>query len=457
MRLQFLVYFLFLLLFSCQSFKKRSIPSSSLVNINVKKKVLSNGLRVLVIENPNVPIFSYYTFFDVGGRYERKGTTGGTHFLEHMMFKGSKNYPQGVFDTFIESSGGSTNAYTSFDSTVYYENLPSEVVDKVISMEADRLQNLLLIPESVEKERSVIREERKLRYENSPRGKLYLTMMQNVFKKTPYGGSVIGSIADLEALTVENLSSFYKTFYTPDNAIIVIAGDVDASDIFEKVEDSFGSIKPSQGLENYKKRKDHPRNYRLLNKKSKNIKIYGSNTKPIFVMAYNGVPITNREGFVLDILSSILGDGESSYYRKMFVKTKKPFLSSVGTWNYTLKHGGVFYISGELLPGVSLNKFKRKLLRANRNLCNRAITERSLQKTKNQYLVKYFDNISSNDGVAHFIGLRELFFGDYRFYKKELKIYQNMKLDAVKRACHKIINKSHIFLSIWNKHRKRKK
>ncbi|RPJ78901.1 MAG: insulinase family protein, partial [Alphaproteobacteria bacterium] len=148
-----------------------SIPSISSsdeapapIALNVKKIVLDNGLIVLIAPNPKLPIAAYYTLFDVGGRHEVKGTTGATHFLEHMMFKGAKKYGPGQFDSLIEKNGGSTNAYTTNDSTVYYQTIPSSFVEKMVDLEADRIQHLLLDPVSFESERKVIFEERKMRY-----------------------------------------------------------------------------------------------------------------------------------------------------------------------------------------------------------------------------------------------------------------------------------------------------
>ena len=220
------------LTFSCSEMSKKQPQTKSsdrpTINLDVKKWELSNGLRLLVIEDKTLPIMSYYTFYEVGGRHEGPGTTGATHFLEHMMFRGSKNYPPQVFDSTIEKLGGSTNAYTNFDMTVYYESLPSAHLKNMIEMEADRVKGLLLQPDLVDKERQVVFEERKMRYENSPEGKLYLRMMQEVFKGTPYGGSVIGEVEDLKALTPENLRSFHDNFYVPNNMVIVISGGVDS-------------------------------------------------------------------------------------------------------------------------------------------------------------------------------------------------------------------------------------
>lgn len=427
------------------------------LKLNVKKYTLSNGLRLLVVENPQLPIYSYNTFFDVGGRYEQAGTTGATHFLEHMMFKGAKKYGPHKFDTFIESNGGSTNAYTTFDSTVYYQNMPSHTISTIIDMEADRLQHVLLDPKAFEKERAVVLEERKYRYENSPKGQLFLAMMQSVFENTPYGGSVIGDEKDVRNLDRVEMRKFFDRFYTPDNAIVVVVGDVKASKVYDMVKEKYGDIPPSKGLREFKKKMDSKERYSFKGRYKREIKLNGQSPSPIFSIGFKGMRIGEEESFVLDILSSVLGDGDSSYFNQLYVKNKKPLLSGISVANYTLRNNGVFFFSGDLLKRTNLKRFKRKILRDIKKSCDKGITDRSVQKTKNQYMIQYFRELQSNSGVASFLGLRESFFDDYAFYNKELQIYKSITTDQVKSACKKLFsNNEYIFLSVWEKHPKGK-
>lgn len=442
--------------------EKNSQPIDSsrpTVQLDVKKWELSNGLRLLVLEDRTLPIMSYYTFYEVGGRHEGPGTTGATHFLEHMMFRGSKNYPPQIFDSTIERLGGSTNAYTNFDMTVYYESLPSAHLERMIEMEADRVKNLLLLPELVDKERQVVFEERKMRYENSPEGKLYLSMMQEIFKGTPYGGSVIGEVEDLKALTPENLRSFHDRFYVPNNMVIVISGDVDADEVHSLVKEHFGSLDKSEDIISFMKEKDARERYQFSAPiKEREIKLNGSNPAPLFMYAFHGGPVGERQSYILDILSSVLGDGESSWLNQTLVKGRRPMLSSIYAANYTLQHNGVFFFGGELANGQSLNRVKSSLTRLiEGKMCNEAITERTVQKTKNQYLLSYFQSLKTNAGSAHFVGLRESLFGDYEEYKKEIAAYESVTTDEVKQACKDLIaGKEGVFLSIWNKHPREK-
>jgi zinc protease len=438
--------------------KKSSNSNKELdqISLDVQKKVLKNGLTVLVMENDKLPIFSYYTYYRVGGKYETKGITGSTHYLEHMMFKGAKKYGPGEFDKLVEGNGGSNNAYTTNDLTVYYESLPSEHIDTTIDLEADRMQNLALHPVSFESERNVILEERKMRYENSDRGKIYLKMMKEMFFGTPYGTSVIGKIQDIETVTRDQMMEYFKKFYAPNNAVIVIVGDVDADDVFDQIEKKFGSIEPNRDLDMVKKDIIKERKgFEFKGSYNRWVKINGTSPDPKFMLAYKGVKIGPRDAYVLDILSSILGDGASSYLHQNFVTSRSPIMSSVYAANYTLMDSGVFFIGGGLLKGKNLNNARRVLLKKVRVGCHDAVNERSVQKIKNQYLVQMLSGLDTNAGVARFIGDREIFYGDYNFYKKEFSIYNSVSVEELKAACDKYLKKENsIFLSIWNKHRK---
>lgn len=450
---------------ACSPMSKTSTPelealsaddlSNLTLDLAVEKMVLPNGLRVILLEDKKLPIYSFYTFYDVGGRYESKGTTGATHFLEHMMFKGSQNYPPGSFDRFIESAGGNNNAYTSFDSTVYYQNMPSHTLEEMIKIEADRMKSILLIPEAFESERLVILEERKMRYENSPRGQLFQGMMKAVFEGTPYGGSVIGEEEDILGLDRDRMMEFHQTFYAPNNAVIVIVGDISISRTKRWINQAFAGIPKNTDLKELKAQHNREEAYQHRGRYKREIRLHGQAQRPMFMMAYKGEKLGTRKAFVMDLLSSMLGSGESSYLHQEYVQTTRPALSSISAGNYNLKYSGVFFLSGELLERTSLPQFRTRLLRDSLSFCEKGLNERALQKTKNQYLVGYYKEIEANSGLASFLGNRENFFGDYAFYKKELEMYNSISLEEVQKTCHEVFsNQEQIFVSVWDKHPK---
>lgn len=442
-----------LLLAGCSTQKSSSVFESSKneveINLQVEKITLDNGMVVLVVENSKLPIYSIYTFYKVGSKFETAGITGASHYLEHMMFKGAKKFKEGEFDHYIEQNGGNTNAYTTQDQTVYYENLPSHTLPKIIEMEADRIQNLALNPEAFEKERKVILEERKYRYENSPRGQLYQAMFGEVFKGTPYESSVIGSVPDLEKVSREQIQSYFKTFYAPNNAIMVIVGDVKKSQVSKLINEHFKSIPASVKLAESKKL---TKTYDLKLPKEKRIKLKGNSPEPMFSLAFAGDKIGERRSFALDLLASILSDGNSSFLNQRFVSGEKQILSQVSAVNYNLEEAGIFYINGSIINGSQFASFDRDLRASLKESCKTAITDNNIQKAKNQFLIRVYGELEDNDGVASFLGLRESFMGDYSYYKKEFPLYDSITKDELTQTCQELFSSSNnIMISLWNK------
>jgi zinc protease len=420
------------------------------ISLDVKHKTFPNGLTVITLENTKLPVFSYYTYYNVGGKFEVPGITGASHFLEHMMFKGAKKYGAKEFDKLVEGNGGKNNAYTTNDLTVYYESLPKEHFAKMVDLEADRMQNLLLEKKSFESERSVVLEERKMRYENSDRGKIYLRMMKEVFKGTPYGTSVIGTIPDLKSVSRDQIYKYFKQYYAPNNAVIVVVGDLDSEEVFSTIEKSFKNIPKSKGLEKAKKDAISKTNFKFKAKFDREIKIKGTSPTPVFNLAFKGVKIGTTDGFILDILSSVLGDGGSSYLNQNYVLSAKPKLSAIYAGNHTLMDSGVFYIFGHLLGSESVSSIKKDLFKTLKRSCDEAVTERSLQKVKNQYLVSMMSGLDTNAGIARFLGDHDVYYGRYDFYKKEMGIYNSITVEQVKSICKKyLVKEKSIFLSIW--------
>jgi zinc protease len=450
MRLVSLIFFTTWLLGCAQIAVSDKKPAP--VQLNVKKYVLDNGMIVLIAPNPKLPIVSYYTLFDVGGRYEVKGTTGATHFLEHLMFKGAKKYGPGQFDTLIERNGGTTNAYTTNDATVYYQNIPASFVETMVDLEADRLQHLLLEPISFESERKVIFEERKMRYENSPDGFLYLMMMKKVFAGTPYGQSVIGDVADLESLSRDQVMDFFKTYYAPDNAILAIAGDVDPDKLIQIIKEKYGPIERSKGLMELKLKRDEPANYELKANFNTEYKYYATNPIPKFTMAFKGEKAGTRRAFILDVLAYMLGNGGSSYLSQKYVRNQNPLLSDISLSSSNLRHAGVFYLSGELMENVDIEKAKKQLKLDIKNYCNEALDARTLQKTKNQIMSQAYQQMKTNAGMASTIMTNEKVYGDYSYSVKEMEIYNSVTESEVKKECNAIfVNSDSIFISTWDK------
>lgn len=447
-----------LFLFSCSNSPLSGSGSSTsgVPELEVREVNLANGFKALLIPNKKIPVYSLYMYYKVGSKYEKKGITGASHFLEHMMFKGAKNFEAGRFDYLIEGNGGSSNAYTNTDFTVYYEKMPSPTLKTMIKVEADRMQNLLLDKTAFENERKVILEERRARYENSPRGKLYLTMMHEMQKGTLYKESVIGSIPDLKTVTRDQIHEYFKTYYTPNNAVLVLAGDFNLDEAEQWIKDSFSNIKKNQSLASVKAKVLKEKGHKIKVAKYRRKSVFGSSPRPMFSLAFPGVENGTRDAYVLDIISSVLGGGKSSYLNQMFVEGTRPKLVNIYAANYNLIHNGIFFISGELLGKVNLKKFEKKLNGVLKLFCERELTERNLQKVKNQILVSTYSGLDTNSGLATYIGDREAYMGDWRTYKKEFATYNSIDVKEAKQVCHKYLDqKGRVFISLWNKNKEK--
>ncbi|MCE3011504.1 MAG: insulinase family protein [Proteobacteria bacterium] len=448
--MRFVLMVFFVIVCGCSSGPKS--PSANLpdpLKLDVVSFKLDNGMQVLVIEDNRLPIFSLQMFYKVGGKDERKGITGASHFLEHLMFKGTKNISSSKFDFIVEGNGGSSNAYTTNDMTVYYENMPSSTLDLMIGVEADRMVNLVIKKKEFEHERQVVLEERKMRYENSPRGQVYMTMMEELFKGTPYGTSVIGDIEDLKTVSRDQIYQYYRQWYAPNNATMVIAGDVSASEVKSLVKKHFDGL-PSSPVPEQTRTAMPDSAFKNNLEKPVELDIKGQSPSPMFMLAYPAHKAGAPESYAQDILASILGDGKSSYLNQKFVQTARPKFSLVYTGNYSLEKAGAFMIGGEIVKGFSPNSMKKELLKTVAQSCETAISEESLQKVKNQYESELFSGLDTLGGLARFIGDRQLLYNDWAYYRKEWMIYGALKVDDIKKECKRLFSqKAYVWVTVW--------
>lgn len=444
---------IFLVMISACSSSQKTASSGmpDPLRLEVQNFKLDNGLNVLVVEDDRLPVFSLHMFYKVGGKDERKGITGASHFLEHLMFKGTKEIAGSRFDYIVEGNGGSSNAFTTNDMTVYHENMPSTALETMIKVEADRMVNLIIKKDEFEHERQVVLEERKMRYENSPRGQLYLAMMEQLFKGTPYGTSVIGDIEDLKSVSRDQVYRYYRQWYAPNNATLVVVGDVKTSNVKSLVKKYFSELAASDVPE--QTRASIPTSaFEVKLAAPIELNLVGQSTNPMFMLAFTAAKAGEVESYAQDLLSSILGDGKSSHLMQKYTLSKRPKLASVYAGNYTLEKAGAFMIGGELLKGQEPEKFKNNLLSELKKSCETAVTERSLQKVKNQYETELFQQLDTSAGLAQFLGERQSLFNDWAYYRKELALYRQMTVKEVREACQKLFKgKNHVWVTVWEK------
>lgn len=425
--------------------------------LEIKKFILPNGLRVLLAPNDKLPTFSFYIHYGVGAKHEVPGITGSSHFLEHMMFKGAKDFGKGSFDRLIEGNGGVSNAYTSNDATVYHENLPIEALEITLKMEADRMQNLLLDPQEFLAEKDVVLEERKMRYENSPKGQLFIRTMTVMYEGTPYGTPVIGSIEDIKRVSRDEVFEYFKKYYAPNNAVLMIAGDISDGKTLKMIENIFGGIPASKEVVAAKKVRENAEMYVSTFKQDKLELLYGQSENPLFMLSIPAYPYGAREGYALDILAKIWGQGSSSYLEQKYVKSLSPLLVNVTAGNYSKQHSGMFYIMGEFYKNTSFGWWKKEIQTDLENFCQNEITPKNVAKAINYAEKQYYENLDQNSGIADTVGTMELFFGDFKKYIEELKVYRTVTVDELKVECVKLSKKPKYLLGIWKKFDKKVK
>ncbi len=338
---------------------------------------LDNGLRVLLLEDHRSPIVSFQVWYRVGSRNELPGATGLSHFLEHMMFKGTAAYGPGVYARLIEQNGGQDNAFTSNDYTGYYVNIAADKVDLVIALEADRMRNLLLNPKDIDAERQVVMEERRMRTEDDPQGFLGEELASIAFKAHPYRWPIIGWMEDIRRITPEELRAHYATYYAPKNALVVAVGDFKASELLEKIKRVFGAI-PRVADPPPVRTVEPPQNgeRRITVKKEAKLPL-----------VYIGYPVPNfrsSDAYALDLLSTILSEGRSSRLYRRLVYEQQIALDAGGDYSYFSADPNLFWFSATALPGHSVDEVEKALLHEIERLKTELVSETELERAKNQ-------------------------------------------------------------------------
>lgn len=398
-----------------------SIPK---IKFNVEKYKLKNGLTVILHKDNRLPNLTIQAWFRVGSKHEVKGKTGIAHFLEHLMFKGSKNFNGDKFERMIQANGGSNNAFTTKDYTGYYVNLPAGKLDIILQMEADRMQNLIIKPEDILKERDVVKEERRYRYDNSVDGQIYEKIFETIFKGHAYETPVIGSMDDVHNLKKADFEEFYKKYYTPKNAILLIGGDFKTASAKKMIKKYFAPIKNNnEKLATFSPLK--PKGHNL----SMKLKVAAERLSFNFPVVKAGDP----DQYALDLLASLLGDGSTSRLYKDLVYDKK-VASKVSAWSYTIQETGVFHIGAQLKPGLKVSKVKPQLVANIDYFKNNLVDKKSLEKVKNQIMKSYVDSFETLGGRVRGLALNEVLFGDYSVLFKDLDLYHKVTPQDIQRV-----------------------
>ncbi len=353
------------------------ISSGARAADRVVATTLDNGLRVLLIEDSRSPIVSFQVWYRVGSRNEHRGATGIAHFLEHLMFKGTPSHGPKQFARLVEQNGGQDNAFTSQDVTSYYVDIAADKLDLVIDLEADRMQNLLLDPKEINSERQVVIEERRTRTEDDPSGFLGEEVSSIAFKAHPYGAPIIGWMDDIKRITPDEIRAFYKTYYVPNNAIIVAVGAFRADDALEKIKRRFGRIPRGkvpppmlavEPLQNGERR--------VIVKKQAEL--------PIVYMAWHVPNHRSDDSVPLEVLSTILAGGRASRLYRDLVYQRQLALEAGGDNSYFSIDPSLFWFWATPMPGQTPEKLEAELSAHMERLKTEPVTDEELTRAKNQ-------------------------------------------------------------------------
>lgn len=366
--------------------------------------MLENGLRVITLEDHRTPLVSLQVWYHVGSKDEDPQRQGFAHMFEHMMFRGTDRIgPQDHFK-YLQRVGAEVNGYTSFDMTVYYETVPASQLDLAMWLEAERLGRLKINEEYFAAEREVVKEERRMRYLNRPYGKLYETLFRAAFTQHPYRWTPIGNLAHLNAATAEELRAFFQTFYVPNNATLVIVGDVQHEEVLASARKYFGAIP---------RRPDPPRVTieEPVIDEPRRVEITDRAPSPMVVIAYPAPSTQSPEAIPLDILRRILSSGQSSRFYRHLVLDKKIAINAT-TYDSLLEQAGLFVLQATLRPGVSVEQGEEALLDEIRLLLREGITPAELEKAKNQAVAEYVRQSETVRGKADQLGYAAVILGD---------------------------------------------
>jgi zinc protease len=427
MSIWFFFFFVLNIYFFPTTLQSKNIKDE--VSWNVYEYKLENGLNILLLPDNRAPMFVSKLWYGVGSRDESFGKTGMAHFLEHMMFKGTKKYGPKIFSNLIKKNGGSHNAFTSFDYTGYYEKLPSNKIDLAIKLEADRMKNLKLDPIEFELERKVVLEERRSRVDDNPVNYLFEKLRQKTFTSHTYTNPIIGWEEDLKIISLKDMKKFYRRFYVPENATLVIVGDIKISKTIDLIKKHFGQIE-SKG--NFKRKIiiEPPQ------EKERFISVKRNAALPYFAMAYHTPNWKHKDSAALTLLEYILGGGESSRIYQRLVRKDGLALSAGAEYRYLSYDPDLFYFYAQPASGISVSKIKKVFYEELKNISTNKVTQQELRRVIKSIEANSIFSMDSHYYRAMMLG-RSAVCGNWKIIKDYLKKIRKVTPEEILKVARK--------------------
>lgn len=395
--------------------------------VNFEEYDLPNGLHVILHQDNSVPIVTTSVLYHVGSKDENPERTGFAHFFEHLLFEGTKNIEKGKWFQIVTANGGSNNAYTTDDFTYYYENFPSNNLKLGLWMESERMLHPVIDQKGVDTQNEVVKEEKRLSYDNSPYGKWEEMVKANLFKVHPYKQTTIGEMAHLDAATLEEFRAFNKKYYIPNNAVLTVAGDLDIAKTKQWIGDYFGSIPPGASIERRFPKEEPIQTTIRAEAFDPNIQV------PALIMAYRTPGRNTRVARVLNMISTYLSQGKSSKLYKKLVDKQKMALE-VAAFNIDNEDYGTYVVLALPMGETSLETLTAEMSNEVEKIQTELISEKDYQKLQNQFESNFVNSNSSIEGIANSLAEYYTFYGDTNLINTELETYRSITREEIRKV-----------------------
>ncbi len=402
-------------------------------NIDYTRYQLKNGLDVILHQDNSSPVVAVNIMYHVGSKNEDPERTGFAHFFEHLMFEGTEHIERGKLDKLIQNAGGNYNAFTTQDITSYFEVLPSNQLKLALWIESERLRSLVIDSTGVETQRSVVKEERKARYENQPYGGFWEELFSRAFTTHPYSWVPIGYVQYIDQARIEEFRKFHDHFYVPENAVLVIAGDIEIKETKKLVKAYFGDI-PSGEHEIYRPQVDEPPQTTEVRDT-----VYDNIQLPAVFKAYHMPPEGSGDYYALDVLSNVLAGGKSSRLYKQLVDEKEIAVQT-SAFAYGLEDAGLFVLYGIANFGIEAEKIESAIEQEMKKIKEEGITDQEFQKVKNQIENDFYTSNSTMEGIALSLAKYHTIYNDADLINTEIKRYMNVTKEEIEEAARQYLS-----------------
>jgi predicted Zn-dependent peptidase len=398
---------------------------------------LDNGLNVILHQDNTAPVVTVGVMYHVGAKDEQPGRTGFAHFFEHLLFEGTENIERGEWFNVVAANGGSNNANTTQDRTYYYETFPSNALELGLWMESERMLHPVINKIGVDTQNEVVKEEKRSRIDNAPYGRVAYSTGINpyMFDKHPYKNSVIGTMEDLDAAELDEFKAFFDKYYNPNNATLVVAGDIDVPKTKKMIADYFQSIPSGDEVERVNITEDPIKDKIIATEYDSNIQI------PLTALVYRTPSMKDREAYVLNMISSVLTDGKSSRMYKRMVDEDKIALQ-VLAFARSQEDYGTYLIGALPLGDVELSKLRDVMDEEIEKLQTELITEREYQKLQNKFENQFVNSNSSIQGIASSLATYQMLYGNTNLINEEIEIYRSITREEIKEVANKYLQEN---------------